>query len=62
MKPSCLYFKRIIKVAGVLCVEIEWEICHVDFPLPSKSNAELRPKFKQAEVWDCPQTSLAAST
>ena len=23
---------------------------------------KLRPKFKQTEVWDCPQTSLAASS
>ena len=28
-----------------LCVEIEWEICHVDLSLPSKSMADIAPQI-----------------
>ena len=43
---------KCLKVAGhpacfaaCLCVEIEWEICHVNLSLPSKSMAAIAPKI-----------------
>ena len=34
----------------------------MDLSLPSRSMQKLRPKFKQTEVWDCPQTFFVASS
>ena len=62
--PNCTKKHKIIKVASHparyavrLRIEIDWEICHVDLSL--RVWQILRPKFK---VWDCPHTSLAASS
>ena len=51
---------KLIKVADVLRIEIRFAtwIC----PYHQNLWQKLRPKFEQTEVWDCPKTSLAASS
>ena len=65
-RPAKIDFLKVAghpaRSAARLRVEIEWEICHVGLSYHQNVWQKWHPKFKKTEVWDCPQTSLAASS